>query len=185
MALYYLTMTNLIELPTFSRWWYWSYSVHNAQKAQYTFDWTGRLFKQSSSLRDTIYAMSFKDIYEGMIAYVTMLHWRWNHGINWHRFVSIATGQCHRHIAMSKSNTLLYRRNLPVNFWQQEILYSSCIHVPHLHRNVVFFQHPICWYFIQLFKQLKVNKHQFLGMIMDFSAAQRLGFRLTCFQLLF
>ncbi|CAO3637917.1 unnamed protein product [Mucor fragilis] len=31
-------------------------------------------------------------------------------------------------------------------------------------------------YFIQLFKQLGINKHQFLGMIMDFSAAQRLGF---------
>ncbi|KAI8067676.1 uncharacterized protein B0P05DRAFT_573733 [Gilbertella persicaria] len=31
-------------------------------------------------------------------------------------------------------------------------------------------------YFIQLFKQMKINKYQFLGKIMEFSAAQRLGF---------
>lgn len=68
-----------------------------------------------------------------------------------------------------------------------EILCSSCIHVTHLRRSVVFFQHPVCWYFIQLFKQLKFNMYQFLGMVMDFSAVQRLGGGLccTCFQLLF
>ena len=66
----------------------------------------------------------------------------------------------------------------------KKYLCSSVIYVPEMRKSIVFFQAVIgsleastfATYFIKLFEHINVAKDRFLGVVMDFSAAQRLGF---------